>query len=121
MLTGLKTYIVAAVAILAALLGAFSGDLTILQAGEAIGLALGIGGTRAVASIGEQWASTRAKIAGSPTGRILITYGGVALAILSAILAGLNGEQSSVVTIGTILGALGINFLGLGVKKAVQT
>lgn len=121
MLTGLKTYVIAAIAILAALLGVFSGDLTILQAGEAIGLALGIGGTRAVASVGEAWNSTRAKFAGSPAGRILITYGGVALAILSAILAGLNGQQDPVVTIATILGALGINFLGLGVKKAVQT
>lgn len=120
MLPGLKTYIVAAVAVLSALLGFFAGDLTLLQTASAIGIALGLGGNRAVLAVAEKWSDPR-QIAASPTGRLLITYAGVALAILTAILAGLNGEQSPAVTIATILGALGLNFLGLGAKKAVQT
>lgn len=121
MLTGLKTYIIAAVAVLSALLGFFAGDLTLLQTASAIGIALGLGGDRAVLAVAERWSDPRAKIAASPTGRLLITYAGVAVAILSAILAGLNGEQPPAVTIATILAALGLNFLGLGAKKAVQT
>lgn len=121
MLPGLKTYIIAAIAILSALLGWYAGELTLLQAFEAIGLALGLGGTRAVAKAGDMAAYTRSLVEKDPRLRMLVTYAGVALTILTAILAGLNGEQPAVVTIGAILGALGLNFLGLGVRKAVQT
>lgn len=119
MLQGFKTYIIAAVAILSAILGFFSHDLTLLQAAEAIGLALGLGGNRAVLAARETVAAIQS--GADPRARLIVTYAGVALTILTAVLAGINGQQDPVVTIGAILGALGLNFLGLGAKKAVQT
>lgn len=123
MLGGLKTYLVVAVAILAALLGYFNEQLTLLQALEAIGLALGIGGNRAVVWAGQVLNSPYGRTtAGTPNPNLrqLVTYVGVALTIATALLAGVNGEQESAVTIAAILGALGLNFLGLGAKKQAE-
>ncbi len=120
MLEGLKTYAVVAVAIIAAILGYFSGQLTLLHAFEAVGLALGVGGNRAVVWAGQVLNSPYRVAPGStpdPRVRMLVTYFGVAMTIISAVLAGLNAEQPSAVTIGAILGALGLQFLGLGAKK----
>ena len=118
MLDGFKTYLIAAIAILSAILAYFAGELSLLQALEAIGLAIGVSGTRAVAAVRQ---FDPRQISADPEVRKWLIYGGVALSILSAILAGINGEQDPVVTISTVLGALGINFLGIGVKKAVQS
>lgn len=123
MLEGLKTYVVVAVAILSAILGYFSDQLTLLQTLEAIGLAIGIGGNRAVVYAGQVLNSPyRSAGAGTPDPRLrqVVTYLGVALTILTALLAGINGEQDAAVTIGAILGALGLNFLGLGAKKQAE-
>lgn len=123
MLEGLKTYAVVAVAILAAILGYFNDQLTLLQALEAIGLAVGLGGNRAVVWAGQVLNSgyVRTK-AGTPDPRLrqLVTYAGVALTIITAVLASLNGQQDATVTIGAIMGALGLNFLGLGAKNQAE-
>lgn len=121
MLDGLKTYVVVAVAILSALLGYYDGQLTLLQAGQAIGLALGLGGNRAVVWAGQVLNAPYRTAGGdtpNPKLRQLVTYAGVALSILTAVLAAANGEQSSASTIGVILGAVGLNFLGIGSQKA---
>jgi drug/metabolite transporter (DMT)-like permease len=124
MLEGLKTYVVIAVAILSAILGYFNDQLTGLQALEAIGLALALGGNRAVVWAGQVLNSPYGRLTDgtrpNPTLRNLTTYVGVVLAILTAVLAAMNGEQDSSVTIGVILGALGLNFLGLGAKAQAE-
>jgi hypothetical protein len=120
-LKGYKTYIVAAVAVLSAILGYFNEQLTLLQALEAIGLAIGLGGNRAVVRAAALLNSPY-RAPGTdridPDLRQWVVYAGVALTILTAVLAGINGQQDAVATIGAILGALGLNFLGLGAKKA---
>jgi hypothetical protein len=122
MLTGLKTYAVVAVAIISAALGYFDGQLTLMQALQACGLAASLGGNRAVIKVGEVLNSPYRSAAGTldPRMRQMVTYAGAALTILTAIIANLNGEQEPAVTIGVILAALGLNFLGLGAKKAVE-
>jgi hypothetical protein len=121
MLEGLKTYLVVAVAILSALAGYFDGQLTLLQALEAAGLAISLGGNRAVIKVGEVLNSPYQSAAGTldPRNRQMVTYAGVALTVVTALLAGINGDQAPAVTIGVILGAIGLNFLGLGAKKVV--
>lgn len=120
-LEGLKTYLVVAIAILSALLGFAVEQITLLQALQAIGLALGIGGNRSVVKVAEAATNAyRSDPERDPRLRILVTYAGVALTILTALLAGLNGEQPAAITISAILGALGLNFLGLGAKKAAE-
>lgn len=116
--TGFKTYIVVAIAIVSAILGYFSDQMTLLQALEGIGLALGVGGNRAVLKVGEVLnAPFNSTVSGDPRTRQWVTYIGSALTVLTAILAGVNGEQPSALTIAAILGALGLNFLGLGATK----
>ena len=121
-LDGLKTYIVAAVAVLAAVLAFFSGELSLLQMFEAIGIATGVAGTRFVAKAGEIIALVKdpEQLKANPTVRLWLTYAGTAVTVLSALLAGLTGSQDPIVTISAILSALGISFLGLGVKKSVD-
>lgn len=120
MLDGLKTYLVVAVAILSSLFAYMTGEMTLLQTVQAAGLALGLGGNRAVIWAGQV---INSPFSGAPgrtpdtRTRMIVVYVGVALTIASAALAGLNGEQDLVVTIGAILAALGLNFLGLGAKK----
>lgn len=118
MLTGLKTYIVAAIAILSAAAAFLIGDITLFQALAAAGVALGLGGNRYVAKAVELANATRRGAAADPELRIWVTHIGTALAVLTAILAGINGEQSSAATIAAVLTALGVDFLGLGVKNA---
>lgn len=121
MLEGYKTYLVAAVAIISAIIGYFDGQLTLLQVLQATGIAIGISGNRAVIWAGQVLnAPYPASASVDPRARQLVTYLGVALAIITAIIAGLNGEQEPAVTIAAILGALGINFLGLGAKKQAE-
>lgn len=119
-LEGLKTYIVVAIAILSAFLGYTSEQLTLWQALQAVGLALGIGGNRAVVKVAEAVTQYRSTAERDPRLRLLVTYAGVALTILTAVLASISGEQPLAVTVGAILGALGLNFLGLGAKKAAE-
>lgn len=120
MLEGLKTYLIVAVAILSAILGYFNDQLTLLQAGQAIGLALGIAGNRSILQVGQMFRTGFGTLAVAEANRRKwITYVGTALTILTAAIAGVSGEQDSVVTIAAILGALGINFLGVGAKKTV--
>ena len=52
-LSGMKTYIVAAVAVLAAIIGLFNGELTLLQTLSAIGLATGLFGDRMILKVRE--------------------------------------------------------------------
>jgi hypothetical protein len=122
MLEGYKTYIIAAVAVLTAILGYFSDQLTLLQALEAIGIAVGFGGNRAVVWAGQVLNSPYVAKAGdpSPAHRQLVTYLGVGLAILTAVLAAIGGDQPLSVTIATILSALGLNFVSLGAKKQAE-
>lgn len=119
-LKGYKTYIVVAIAVLSAILGYFDGQLTLLQALQAIGLAVGIGGNRAIitaaAVLNSPYRGPGEAV--SPFARQLTVYAGVALTILTAVLAAINDQQGAVATIGAILGALGLNFLGVGAKKA---
>lgn len=120
MLAGLKTYIIAALAVLAAILGFLNGEISLLQAIQAAGLALGLGGNRAIASAVEILTKPRSVASDAdPEARQWVTYIGVAVTILSAALAFLSGDQDLTLTVGAILGALGLNFLGLGQKKAV--
>lgn len=122
-MTGYKTYLTIAVAILAALFGYLTQELTLLQALTAAGLALGVGGNRAVAGAVQALNQPYRRDAAppSPSERQWVTYVGAALAVLTAILAFTNGEQDLPVTIAAVLGALGINFVGLGIKKASPT
>jgi hypothetical protein len=119
MLKGLKTYAVAGVAIISAVLAYLTGQLTLVAALEAVGLALGLGGNRllinAAAILNGPYRSAR--LSTNLNTRAAVTYLGVALTILTAIVAGLNGDQDSVTVIGSILAALGLSFLGLGAKK----
>jgi hypothetical protein len=119
MLKGLKTYLVAAVAVLTALLGYFTGTVTLLQALEAIGLAVGLGGNRAVLTAAAVLNQPYRMPGGTPNpnARQWVTYLGVATTILTAVLAQTNGEQGLIATVSAVLGALGLNFLGLGAKK----
>lgn len=120
MLTGFKTYIVVAVAIMSAVAGYFSGQLTLLHALEGVGLAVGLAGNRAVLKLGEVLNSPfNSTLDGDPRSRQWVTYIGAALTIITAVLAGTSGEQPAAVTIAAILGALGLNFLGLGARKVV--
>jgi hypothetical protein len=119
MLKGLKTYAVVGIAILSALLGYFNDQLTMLQALEAIGIAVGLGGNRLVLNAAAilNGPYSRGLTKAGLNGRAWVAYLGTALAILTAIIAGLNGEQDSATTIAAVLGALGLNFLGMGAKK----
>lgn len=123
-MTGIKTYLTVAVAILAALFAYLTGEFTLLQALTAAGLALGLGGNRAVAGAVQTINTVplrRDATPPSPDQRQWVTYVGAALATLTAVLAFVNGEQDLPVTITAVLGALGINFLGLGIRKATTT
>mgnify|MGYP001292316137 CR=1 FL=1 len=117
-LSGMKTYIVAAVAVLAAIIGLFNGELTLLQTLSAIGLATGLFGDRMILKVREAIANPSV-LTKNPMVGMVITHLGTALTILTAILGGINGQQDPVTTISLILSALGINVLGLGAKKAV--
>lgn len=119
-LKGYKTYVIVAIAVLSAVLGYFDGQLTLLQALQAIGLAVGIGGNRAIITAAAVLNSPYRGPGGpvSPFARQLTVYAGVALTILTAVLAAINDQQGAVATIGAVLGALGLNFLGVGAKKA---
>jgi hypothetical protein len=120
-LKGYKTYIVAALAVIATLLGYLNGQLTLLQLLEGVGLALGLGGNRAVVRTAALL-NTRFRTATTdridPDARIWSVYAGVALTIVTAIMAYVTGQQDVVATVSAVLGALGLNFLGLGAKKA---
>lgn len=121
MLTGYKTYIVAAIAVLSALAGYFDQQLTLLQALEAVGLAVGLAGNRAIIKVGEVLNAPFKTAAGTgdPVTRQWVTYIGSAVTALSAVLSGMASEQPPAVTIAAILGALGLSFLGLGASKIV--
>lgn len=121
MLQGTKTYIVVAIAILTALIGLLGGEITLFQALQAVGIALGVAGNRSVLKLGEFAANRFGSLPGEAERKLLLTYLGVALAILTAVLATMNGQQDLVVTVSVILNALGLNFLGRGAKKAVAS
>lgn len=122
MLTGYKTYLVAAVAVLAAILGYLTDQLTLLEALQAVGLAIGLGGNRALLRAAAVLNSPYSQIMANPdpTKRALTTYVGVALTVLTAVLAYLNQQQDIAVTVAAILGALGLTFLGTGMKKVAD-
>lgn len=121
MLQGTKTYIVVAIAILTALIGLLGGEITLLQTLQAVGVALGVAGNRSVLKLGEFAVNRFGSLPGEAERKLLLTYAGVALAILTAVLAFLNGQQDIVTTVSVILNALGLNFLGRGAKKAVAS
>ena len=122
MLKGYKTYLVAAVAVLTAILGYLGHQLTLLQALQAIGLAVGLGGNRLLLRAAAVLNSPYSGAIGAPdaNARAWTIYAGVALTILTAALAYLDGSQSLVATIAAILSALGLNTLGVGVKKVAD-
>ncbi|MEJ7831321.1 MAG: hypothetical protein WKF79_00265 [Nocardioides sp.] len=120
MLTGFKTYAVVAIALLTAVAGYITGEITLLQMLEAGGLAVALGGNRAVLKIGETLNSPfNSTVSGDPRNRQWLTYIGAAVTIISAVLAATNDGQELAVTVSAILAALGLNFLGLGAKKVV--
>jgi hypothetical protein len=118
-LKGYKTYIVVAIAVLTAIVAYFGNQLTLLQSLQAIGLALGLGGNRAlvraVALLHTRYGVTSPT---DPAARAYVVYASVALTILTAVLAQLNGQQDLLTTVNAVLAALGLNFLGMGAKKA---
>lgn len=117
---GLKTYSVVVAAIIAALLGYLTGEVTLLQALQGVGVALGLGGNRAVIKLVEILNSRFQPAqmeAAAP--RMAVIYGGVALAIVSALTAQLLEGQNAAVTITVILNALGLNFLGQSGRHAL--
>lgn len=121
MLSGIKTYVAAALAVLLAIAGVLTGEITILQGVEAIGLATGLAGSRWVVRAIEIIGSIRSSATADPVIRMAVTHIGTIVTILAAILAQLNGEQTIAVTISAILSALGINFLGLGAQSTANT
>lgn len=116
MLTGLKTYIIAAVAALSAILGIVTGEVGLVEGLIAIGLATGLWGDRLVLKAVEI-VNSPSSLTADPNIRMWVTHAGTALAVLSAVYAGVTGQTDPVAVISAILSALGINFLGLGAKK----
>lgn len=121
MLTGYKTYIVAAIALLTAILSYIDGQLTLPELLQAGGLAIGLGGTRALlrsaAVLTTPYRLTAVGKLPDPRKRASVTYFGVVVAILSALLAYFTGQQDLPVTIAAVLSALGLTFLGSGLKR----
>jgi hypothetical protein len=122
MLAGLKTYLTAALAALVAIIGYFTGTVSLVDAVTALGLATGLYGARSVTHAIEILAIVKdpTRMTFTPGMRQYITYGGTAIAVLSAVLGFWNGATDLQTAIAAVLAALGINFLSIGAKSSAE-
>lgn len=121
-LSGLKTYLTAVIAVLTALIALFMGEISLAQAATAIGLATGLWGARAVTHATEILTIVKdpSRMALTPNVRQYITYAGVGVAALSAVLGAMNDQMSFIEAIFAGFTAAGINFLSVGSKTAAE-
>lgn len=122
MLSGLKTYITAILAIGVAVLAYLAGQISVFDTVTAIGLATGLFGARSVMHAVDIILIVKdpKRMGMSAAARQWITYLGVGIAIVSAVTAFLVGVTDLSATITAIFAALGINFLSIGAKSTAE-